>query len=415
MRSRLCGEALTDRAARPSSSAALQSDRRLVPSSPVLTSWRMRASGTARPKWRATMASDAAPQSISSICLTNGMRRTPPPPLDESALGFERRLVDRVGVVLGLIDLRVADLDLRVGAGRKNLVLDALRQILRALLVGVLRRCARRAARGNSGSASARRLTVSGSSVSRRQAVTASTVAPRGMPAERRDLAEIVARAQAREVGALAAVFAKDANAALLDQEHRPGRIALTHDDLARRERRAARSSASTIADDGVRGQPREGRKSAEEGLQLAVLGLQLEIGADVRVRIDQAVERRALEAQRNHVAARANGRRARPSVEQLDFAEAVAGLQDVERNLVAVVGALDDAGAARHEDVQRVGGVAFRRDARRRRETTRARSDATTSARRRRAGSAGSGDRRGRRVRSRCLARLGITGRAGG
>ena len=76
MRSRLDSEALTDRAASPSSSAALQSERRLVPSSPVFTSCRMRASDSVRPKCVATMASAAAPQSISSTWRMKRIRRS---------------------------------------------------------------------------------------------------------------------------------------------------------------------------------------------------------------------------------------------------------------------------------------------------------------------------------------------------
>src|SRR6185295_14179305 len=59
------------------------------------------------------------------------------PLLDEPPVGFERRLVDRRGVRLALIELRFADLHLAFGAGRQNLVLDALRQ-LSALVVRIL-------------------------------------------------------------------------------------------------------------------------------------------------------------------------------------------------------------------------------------------------------------------------------------
>ena len=78
MRSRFRSDVLTERVARPSSSPAWQSDRRLVPSSPVFTSCRIRERLTCRPKWRQMIARHAAPQSISSICRTIGTRRMRP-------------------------------------------------------------------------------------------------------------------------------------------------------------------------------------------------------------------------------------------------------------------------------------------------------------------------------------------------
>jgi hypothetical protein len=110
----------------------------------------------------------------------------------------------------------------------------------------------------------------------------------------------------------LPSIFAEYANAPLFDQEHRSGRIALTHDDLARRD--VARLELGEH--DGhhrVGRQAREGGKPAEESLQLAMLALQLEIGADVGIRVDELEERRALEAQRDDVAARAARWPARP------------------------------------------------------------------------------------------------------
>jgi hypothetical protein len=129
-----------------------------------------------------------------------------------------------------------------------------------------------------------------------------------------------------------------------LDQVHRPGRIARPDDHRARPDvdRLELREHD---ADDGFRGKSCEGRKASEESLELTMLGLQLEVGADIGRALEQTVERRPIEPQRQHVAAGAHRRRTSRAVEQFDLAEAVAGAQDVQRNLIAVVRALDHAG----------------------------------------------------------------------
>ncbi len=60
------------------------------------------------------MARQAAPQSISSICRTNRMRRTRRRALDEAPFVFERRLVGGARLGLRLIDL--FGIDLHLGA-----------------------------------------------------------------------------------------------------------------------------------------------------------------------------------------------------------------------------------------------------------------------------------------------------------
>ena len=70
-----------------------------------------------------------------------------------------------------------------------------------------------------------------------------------------------------------------------------------------------------------------------------------------------------AIEPQRQHVPARADGGRAWPAVEELGLAEGVARLQDVERHLVAVVGPLEDTGPAADEHVESVGALALGRE----------------------------------------------------
>jgi hypothetical protein len=84
-----------------------------------------------------TIARLAAPQSISSIWREEFHAADSAPLLDEPSLGLERRLVDRTVVRRRLIDLRVAHLALRVGAGRQDFVRDAVWN-LRTLAVGVL-------------------------------------------------------------------------------------------------------------------------------------------------------------------------------------------------------------------------------------------------------------------------------------
>ncbi len=65
---------------------------------------------------------------------------------------------------------------------------------------------------------------------------------------------------------------------------------------------------------------------------------LQLEVRADVGVGVDQGAEFLAVQSQRQHIRTRPHRRRPRLAVEQLGFAEAVAGAEDVQRDLVAAV-----------------------------------------------------------------------------
>jgi hypothetical protein len=73
--SRRLFEALIVRQASPALSPALAIPARLVPSTPVLAVSRMNGTLTSRPKWRQTMARQAAPQSASSSWKTCGKRR----------------------------------------------------------------------------------------------------------------------------------------------------------------------------------------------------------------------------------------------------------------------------------------------------------------------------------------------------
>ena len=113
----------------------------------------------------------------------------------------------------------------------------------------------------------------------------------------------------------------------------------------------------------------------AEERLKPRVFALQPEVGADVRVRVDELAEVGRVEAQGEHVGAGADGGGARRALEQLGFAEAVAIAQHVERDLVGIGAPFDDAGAAGDEDVEAIGRVRPRRPSRSRMETRSVRS----------------------------------------
>ena len=78
------------------------------------------------------------------------------------------------------------------------------------------------------------------------------------------------------------------------------------------------------------------------------------------RVRRRRRAWNAGVEPQREHVAAGADRGGTRRAIEQLGFAEAVAGAEHVERDLVAGRALFDHASAARDEDVERVGRGAF-------------------------------------------------------
>ena len=80
--------------------------------------------------------------------------------------------------------------------------------------------------------------------------------------------------------------------------------------------------------------------KFLKKHLQLAVLDLQLQIRPDFGVDVEQRLEHRPIEPQRQHLRARADRRRARRAVQHLDVAEAVAGAQHAERDLLAALAA---------------------------------------------------------------------------
>ena len=136
------------------------------------------------------------------------MRRAP---LDEAALGLERRHVGRRGRAILLIDLRVADLLLRRRAGRQQLLVDAGGH-LRDVLVGS---CAMRASISARNSGKRRR-----AAAGRFPALSASSEhggqrfdAERARhAAEHRHLAEVLAASELRDVLAAPALGGPQAN-----------------------------------------------------------------------------------------------------------------------------------------------------------------------------------------------------------
>ncbi len=113
-----------------------------------------------------------------------------------------------------------------------------------------------------------------------------------------------------------------------------PGRIALRHDHLSRRVHTRLELGEDD-ADHRLGGQACERREVAEEALQRVVFELELEVRADIGIGLDQLGERRSIEPQRQDIAARTDGGQTRAAVEQLGFAEAVAGVEHVERDFV--------------------------------------------------------------------------------
>ena len=70
-----------------------------------------------------------------------------------------------------------------------------------------------------------------------------------------------------------------------------------------------------------------------------------------------------AVEPQGDDVAAGPDRMRPARAVDEFDLAETVARPQDVERDLVTGFAPFDHAGAAGHDDVERVGRLAFERE----------------------------------------------------
>ena len=175
---------------------------------------------------------------------------------------------------------------------------------------------------------------------------------------EHRALAAELAAPQERHVAPAGADADVHPAAALLDDVHRAGRIALGEEHLAlvhldRLE--LAQQRAERLGRElGEIGE------LAEEVLQVTVAGLEVEELAYLGAAAQQRIEHRAVEPQHLHFPAGANGGGMDAAIDEAALAEGVAGAQGAEGDLVAVVAALDHAGAAGDEDVERVGGVAL-------------------------------------------------------
>src|SRR5206468_8046592 len=112
-------------------------------------------------------------------------------------------------------------------------------------------------------------------------------------------------------------------------------------------------------------GQLREARVDAEEVPERTLLRERLERRPHLRMGAGQRREDRAVEPERSDLSARANRGRAPRILEQRHLAEALAGVQDVQRHIVAALAALDDACSSTDEQVEGVRLLAFADDRR--------------------------------------------------
>ena len=143
---------------------------------------------------------------------------------------------------------------------------------------------------------------------------------------------------------------------ALLDDVHRPGRLALRDDDLTGRD--VDRLSPGDERRERLGRQRREAR-GIRRKVQRCVRGRPLEHLPYLRMR--RASPRKTLvEAEDLHGVARAHGRVSPRLIEQPRLAEAVAAVQRVQDDLLSVLACLHDSRRPGGEDVERVGLVAL-------------------------------------------------------
>lgn len=93
------------------------------------------------------------------------------------------------------------------------------------------------------------------------------------------------------------------------------------------------------------------------------MLDLELEVLANPGILREERFEDRFVQAQRPNIARGANGGRSGRMIEQTHFAEAVAGAQAVQRDLLALIRPLDDPSAPGCQYVERVRRVPFADD----------------------------------------------------
>ena len=145
---------------------------------------------------------------------------------------------------------------------------------------------------------------------------------------------------------------------AFLDDVHRARGIALGEEHLT-----LLHLDRLELAQEGAERLGRELGKVgelAEEVLEVAVAGLQVEELADLGATAEQRVEHRSVEAKHLHFPAGADRRGMDAAIDEAALAKRVAGAQGAERHLIAVVAPLDHAGAPGNEHIERIGGVAL-------------------------------------------------------
>ena len=171
-------------------------------------------------------------------------------------------------------------------------------------------------------------------------------------------LAAELAAAQEGDVAAAGADADVHAAAALLDDVHRAGGIALGEEHLALvhldRFELAQQRAECLGRELGEIGE------LAEEVLEVTVAGLEVEELLHLGASAQQRVEYRSVEAQHLHFPAGAHRGGMHAAIDEAALAEGVAGPQCAEGDLVTIVTALHHAGAAGDEHVERVGGIAL-------------------------------------------------------
>ena len=157
---------------------------------------------------------------------------------------------------------------------------------------------------------------------------------------EQRPLTEEVALAQVEEIVLPAVLRTVGAQPALLHDVHRAGRLALEHDDLSRL-RVDPFEAGEKLAERAGREQS-EARVDTQEVPKRALARERLQRLRHLRIGAREPGEDAPAQAQDGYRAARAHGRGPGRFFEQAGLTEAVAAVQCVQRDLFAVLAALD-------------------------------------------------------------------------
>src|SRR5262249_22901888 len=170
---------------------------------------------------------------------------------------------------------------------------------------------------------------------------------------QHRPLGEEVALAQVLEILAVSVPLRVDPEPPLLDDVHRAGRIALAHDQLGSCD--FDRLERGRDQREPVDGKRLELGMEAEKVLGVSEPRQLLERIPYGRVTARQGEEDSPVEAQRLNGATRAHRCDTRRVAEETHLSEAVAPAERVERDLLAALCLLDDAGRPRDQYVERV------------------------------------------------------------